>query len=136
MQILSYKCAISWSFLTASMIIVQKDDFEVSWVRTGNSFRERNLFIKVWILEWLVLAGAVCILCPKIICLSEKDLFCQIFSEFYICSDFCDPSINLFSPLSPTEQPIDLDGGNSAQKGYFAKWLVLVEQIVILKHKI
>ena len=64
---------------------------------------------------------AFCILCPKIICLSEKDLFCQIFSEFYICSDFCDPSINLFSPLSPTEQPIDLDGGNSAQKGYFAK---------------
>ena len=64
---------------------------------------------------------AFCILCPKIICLSEEDLFCQIFSEFYICSDFCDPSINLFSPLSPTEQPIDLDGGNSAQKGYFAK---------------
>ena len=44
---------------------------------------------------------AFCILCPKIICLSEKDLFCQIFSEFYICSDFCDPSINLFSsPLT------------------------------------
>ena len=47
--------------------------------------------------------------CPKIICLSEEDLFCQIFSEFYICSDFCDPSINLFSSLQ-SEQPIDLQG--------------------------
>ena len=67
--------------------------------------------------EVVVHCIALCILCPKIICLSEKDLFCQIFSEFYICSDFCDPSINLFSRLSATEQPIDLDGGNSAQKG-------------------
>ena len=73
--------------------------------------------------EVVVHCIALCILCPKIICLSEKDLFCQIFSEFYICSDFCDPSINLFFfPLS--EQPIDLDGGNSSQKGYFIKLLV------------
>ena len=54
--------------------------------------------------------------CPKIICLSEEDLFCQIFSEFYICSDFCDPSINLFSSTLTDRTTNRLGWGNSAQK--------------------
>ena len=73
------------------------------------------------VLVRVVQRTALCILCPKIICLSEKDLFCQIFSEFYICSDFCDPSINLFSSALTDRTTNRLGWGKFSPKRVFRK---------------